>query len=271
MIPLREQELLRRYFEAELQGPVHLEHFTAWERGVHVPGREPCPTCKPARRMMEELAALSPLVRLRLYDFHREPQAAGRWGVDRVPATLLHRGPAPSSGPALRLYGLPGGRLFPAFIDLLALFAEDGGAAATGAPAKRRSRGERATGRLGGLSLRLFVTGACPYCPEMLLNLGRLALASPQLRVEVVEATEFPRLAQLHNVRLVPLLAVATAPSRDDQVTILGAVPLEALWEELVKLAQSSLLAPGPLPSGPASPLEPAPAGGRLLLPQLSL
>ncbi|HLB29861.1 MAG TPA: hypothetical protein VJM69_07010 [Dehalococcoidia bacterium] len=287
MIPLREQEQLRRYFQAQLPGQVRLEHFTERERGIYVPGREPCPTSKPARRMVEELAALSPLLRLRLYDFYREPQAAARWGVDKVPATVVHNG----RGRSLKLYGTPGGYLFPAFIEILRRFSQG----ESGLPeelGRRLRRLGRAAGP-GGLglgerpfSLRLFVAGDSPHCPGMLLAMGMLALSShaqparasgpalPDLRVEVLEASEFPRLVQAHNIHSVPVTII------DERVTILGAVSLEAIVEQLWKLAQSPILAPGPLPSGPSSPFMPgppghgalsweaAPAGGRLVLRQ---
>jgi len=66
MIPLKDQDLIRQKFAAELIGLVKIDYFTERESALTVPGRKPCVYCKPTREMLQELSALSDLISLRV-------------------------------------------------------------------------------------------------------------------------------------------------------------------------------------------------------------
>ena len=51
MIPLKDQEYLRAKFAQTLVHPVKIEFFTQREMAIYVPGREPCPSCKPTQEI----------------------------------------------------------------------------------------------------------------------------------------------------------------------------------------------------------------------------
>ena len=115
MIPLKDQEAIREKFARELLGPVKIDYFTQKELSITVPGREPCTYCQPTREMLQELAALSDLISLRVHNLDHEREAAAKFGVERIPGIVL-RG---RGGATLKFYGMPGGTEFPAFLDTI--------------------------------------------------------------------------------------------------------------------------------------------------------
>lgn len=253
VIPLRDQEFLRQRFQDELVGEVKIEHFTQRDLGLFVPGRQPCPTCKPTRQMMEELAALSGKIKLRVYEFAQEAEAAARWGVDRIPATVLHT----ANGRHVKHFGMPSGHEFVAFIEGIVDL----------------SRGnvflsKEATKRLGRLKkdvhVQVFVTPACPYCPHMVRIVQQMAIQTAHVKAEVVEVGEFPQLAERFNVRSVPTTVI------DGRFTVVGAAPDLSVAEQLVRAAEAPLAPPLSSQGGPATLVQPAPSprgSGGLILP----
>ena len=94
-----------------------------------------------------------------------------------------------------------------------------------------------------------------------------MALESPRIRADIVEVSEFPRLAQRYQVRGVPTTVF------NGQTLVVGAMDEHMLLEQVMKVAEGAGLPP---PSGQAGPTTPAPeaaqqqqppSGGRLILP----
>ncbi len=237
MIPLKEQEFIRQKFAQELVGPVKIDLFTQRELGIFVPGREACAYCKPTQDMLQELAALSESITLRVHVWEEAKKEAQNLGVERIPGIVL-RG---RDSVALKFYGLPGGTEFPSFLETIVdvsrgetLFSQE---------SKRSLRKLKED-----VVVRVFVTPTCPYCPAMARAAYQLALASPHVKAEVIEVNEFPDLAQRYGVRAVPLTLI------DDLVVIRGAVTEKVLVEQVLKAAQSAGVAEASTPAGPASP-----------------
>ena len=80
-----------------------------------------------------------------------------------------------------------------------------------------------------------------------------MALESPRIRADVVEISEFPRLAQRYQVRAVPTTVF------NDQVLVTGAMDEQALLEQISKIVESGGLAPGPGRTGASTPAAPGP------------
>ncbi len=113
MIPLKDQELLKRKFAQELTGPVKIDYFTVRETGLEVPGQRPCATCKPTGELLRELAGLSDLISLQVHILDEAREERLRFGVQWAPATVLR-----GAGNAFVIfYGLPSGTEFPAFVE----------------------------------------------------------------------------------------------------------------------------------------------------------
>jgi glutaredoxin-like protein len=246
VIPLKDQELIREKLAAELLGPVKIDYFTERDVSLTVPGRTPCTYCKPVRELLQELAALSDLISLRVHIFEEEAEQRAKFGAERIPGIVL-RGPS-FDGPVFKFYGMPGGTEFPAFLEAIVDI----------------SRGElllpeemvRELAKVReDLLVRVFVTPTCGYCPQMMRLAYQLALANPKIKAEVIEVNEFPDLGDRYQVRAVPLTVIA------DRVAIPGAMPPETLVEQVVKAAGSQVSGPTQA-SGPTSAVsvEDAPA-----------
>jgi glutaredoxin-like protein len=241
LIPLKEQGFLREKFSRELASRVRIDFFTQKETSLLVPGRQPCQYCKPTRQMLEELAALTDLISLRQHFFEEDKQAVAQYQVERIPAIVLHGG----DGRWLKYYGLPGGHEFITLIETIVDISRG-----------TSHLSDRIRKRLRKLShdvrIQVFVTPACPHCPQMARLAYHLALESPRIRAEVIEASEFPELSQRYQVRAVPATVI------NDKMSFAGAVPADALMETA---------APEAGPVTPASQPSGAPAGGKIILP----
>ncbi|MCS7276053.1 MAG: thioredoxin family protein [Dehalococcoidia bacterium] len=257
MIPLRDQELLRQRFQAELVDQVRIDFFTQKDLPIYLPGKEPCRYCRPTQEMLQELAGLSDLISLRIHVFEDEPEAVRAFGIERVPAIVL-RG---RDGPQLKFYGLPSGHEFPEFVETIVHLSRREVPLPEAVARKAKRLQERVT-------VQVFVTPTCPYCPQMVRAAYALAMANPKaVAAEAIEVSEFPDLARRYNIRAVPYTII------NDRVAIPGAVPPEALLEQLAKATGTALVetapagetTPAELPSGDEPPPERRSSGGLII------
>ena len=256
MIPLREQEYIRQRFASELTGKVRIDYFTQRASRLYVPGREECPYCEDTRQMLEELAALTDKINLSVYELSEAQEEAARMGVDKVPGIVL-RGPA---NRPVTFYGIPAGNEFPGFVETIV-------DASKGQVELARESGKQLRKLKKTVSVTVFVTPTCPHCPGVARAAYRLGMASPHIRATVVEASEFPRLAQRYGIRAVPTTVL------DDRMVVTGAMNEATLLEQVLKAAEEGALASGAAQAGAATATggsgEPAAPtrGGRLILP----
>jgi glutaredoxin-like protein len=241
MIPLKDQELIREKFAAELLGPVKIDYFTERDLALTVPGRTPCAYCKPTRELLQELASLSDLISLRLHIFDEAAEERAKFGVERIPGIVL-RGTS-GDGTAFKFYGMPGGTEFPAFLEAIVDISR--GEILLPEETVRELEKVREDVRV-----RVFVTPTCGYCPQMMRLAYQLALANPQIKAEVIEVNEFPDLGDRYQVRAVPLTVIG------DKVAIPGAMPPDALIEQVVKAAGAEV-SETPASVGPTSAVTP--------------
>ncbi len=235
MIPLKDQDLIRDKFARELFSPVRIDLFTQRELTLSIADQEPCASCKPTRELLQELSSLSDLLSLRVHIWKEASDEREALGIERVPGIAL-RG---QSNAVFKFYGLPSGTAFPTFVETLTdlSFGETVMSPAS-IKTLRRLKGD--------VTVRLFVTPNCPYSPQMMRAVYHLALANPRVKAEVIEAGEFPQLAERYGVRAVPLAVIA------DTALVPGALSEDAFVEMVVKAAQSSPAAP-PKTAGPTS------------------
>lgn len=237
MIPLRDQEIIRQKFAQELIGPVKIELFTEREIDLILPGRKPCQTCKPARDLVQELAGLSERISLRVHIWSEAVEERKRVAVELVPTIVLR-------GQDARLYkfaGLPSGAQFPVFIETIVDISRNRSVLSAAATKSLRRLKDK-------LAVKVFVTPSCPYSPQMARAAYQLALTSPKIQAQVIEASEFPEAAQQYGVQAVPLTLI------EGRIAIVGAVPEEALAEQVVRAATTSI-SERPTVRGPTSPL----------------
>lgn len=104
---------------------------------------------------------------------------------------------------------------------------------APGLSAKTLAELEKLT---GPVAIQVFVTPTCPHCPRAVVLAHKLAMASDKVTASMVEATEFPQLANRYQVYGVPRTVI------NDVIHIEGAVPETMLIEKLMTVTDSSAM-----------------------------
>jgi len=251
VIPLRDQEYLRARFAREMVGAVRIDHFTQRNLPIYIPGREECPFCEEIQQTLKELAALSDKIKLNVHEFSESTAEAARLKVDKVPGTVI-RGPL---NRPIRFYGFPAGQEFPAFVE--DIIDASRGKVELAPETVRQLRKLRRE-----IAVQVFVTPTCSHCPGVARLAHRMALESPHISADVVEISEFPRLAERYRVQAVPVIVI------EERVVLVGAMDEAALLAQFVQFAQGKTLQPAA--AGASSPLEQRPPErreGGLILP----
>ncbi len=182
---------VRQQLEQTLTQPVKLAMFTQ---------EFECMYCRETRLILEELAELSPLLSVEIYDFERDQAVAEQYGVDKIPATLVQR--AGLDGAAdidygIRFYGIPSGYEFVSLLEAIKLVG-------SGQVSLSQATLDKLASLDQPLHLQVFVTPTCPYCPRAVVLAHQLAFASAKVTADMVEATEFPHLSNKYSVMGVP-------------------------------------------------------------------
>lgn len=152
-----------------------------------------CRFCKDTRELLEELQGMSDLVKVEVHDFIRDAELARELGISRIPAIAV----IGEKDHGIRFYGIPSGYEFASLVEAIRLEANG-----------EVKLAEESKAFLDSLAadvhLQVFVTPTCPYCPPAVMLAHQLAFYSPRVKADMIEATEFPPLAQKYNVYGVP-------------------------------------------------------------------
>jgi glutaredoxin-like protein len=186
----------------KLTGPVKLVIFTQ---------EMECQFCKETRELAEEVAALSDKISVEVKDFLKADAEAKKLGVDKIPAIAVLGDGDKDYG--IRFYGIPAGYEFMSLLESIEIVSK--GESGLSANGKEKIKG------LGKpVHLQVFVTPTCPYCPRAVVQAFRLAVESPNVTASMVEATEFPHLANKYQVSGVPHTVIGDSPQ-----PMIGAYP----------------------------------------------
>ncbi len=189
----------------------HLEHHV---KLVMFTQEHECAYCRETHELLEELAELSELVTLEVLDFVADGDVAERLGVDKIPAIAVLRSSSGSDDIdyGIRLYGIPSGYEFTSLLEAIKLVGN-------GEHGLSDFTVEKLEAAHGPIHLQVFVTPTCPYCPQAVVLAHHLAFASPLVTADMVEATEFPHLANKYQVMGVPRTVV------NEEIFVEGAAP----------------------------------------------
>ncbi len=186
-------------FLKDLAGPVRLVVFTQ---------EFECEYCVETRQLAEELGELSDRISVEVYDFQSDAEKAGELGIDKIPAIAV----IGAEDYGVRFYGIPSGYEFTSLLHAIRTVA-------AGKP-ELSEEGKRFLATVDRpLHIQVFVTPTCPYCPQAVTLAHQMAIASPHVRADMVEAMEFPHLAIKYQVMGVPRTVI------NETVHIEGAAP----------------------------------------------
>ncbi len=196
LIPAQEKNRLKRDFRKHLKGEVAVRVYTQRPSPIAIPGRD-CRYCPQVVQLLEELADLSPRLRLETLDFYAEADAAREAGVTRIPAVVL----GAEKGGRLRFYGLPMGYQLPVLIDSIKSISR--GATRLSVNSRKQLRRVNRP-----VHIQTFVTPGSETAAGMALLAHAMAVESAHVTADVIEAEEFPELARRYGVRQVPLTVI---------------------------------------------------------------
>ncbi len=214
LISNKDAELVRNEFAGQLVNPVKLVIFTQTIE---------CQFCAETRQIVEEVASLSDRITVEVYNFVTDRPVADAYGVDKIPAIAILRveeGQEKDYG--IRFYGIPSGYEFTSLIeDILDVSRGESGL--------RPETKKAVAGIAEPVHVQVFVTPTCPYCPQAVRLAHKLAIESEWIRADMVEAIEFPHLANKYSVYGVPRTVI------NDRVHLEGAVPEALLLSKLLE------------------------------------
>jgi glutaredoxin-like protein len=214
LISDKDAEHLRQEFENELESPVKMVMFTQTVE---------CQFCEETRKIVEELAALSEKIEAEVYNFVTDKEVAERYGIDKIPAIAIVRddeGTEVDYG--IRFYGIPSGYEFTSIVeDLIDVSKGESGL---------QPRTKEAVAEIDEpVHFQVFVTPTCPYCPQAVRLAHRFAMESDLIRADMVEAIEFPHLANKYGVYGVPRTVINESVHQE------GAVPEPMMLAKLME------------------------------------
>ncbi len=184
---------------ADLAGPVQMVMFTQ---------EFECQYCSETRQLVEELAELSDQLAAKVYDFISDKEKAEELGIDKIPAIAV----IGAEDYGVRYYGIPSGYEFSSLLHAIKMVA-------AGKPELSDDTLEVLSGLDEKVHFQVFVTPTCPYCPQAVVLAHQMAVASPMVRADMVEAQEFPHLSIKYQVMGVPRTVI------NETVHIEGAAP----------------------------------------------
>jgi glutaredoxin-like protein len=189
LISDKDAEYLRGEFEANLVNPVKLVVFTQ---------EFECQFCAETRQIIEEIAGLSDKVSAEVYDFVADKATADLYSVDKIPAIVVLRAEdGMDRDYGIRFYGIPSGYEFTSVIeDIVDVSKGDSGL--------QPNSKEAVAGLTEPVHFQVFVTPTCPYCPQAVRVAHKFAMESDLITADMVEAIEFPHLANKYSVYGVP-------------------------------------------------------------------
>lgn len=200
---------------SEMQEPVQVIFFGKDEE---------CDYCEDTQLLLEEVTGLSDKIDLDIYNLEKDNAIAKQYKMDRAPGFVI----AGKDGDQLldygiRYAGIPSGHEFSSLINSVLLVS-----------GRDSKLGEDIRDMLKGLdkpvNMLVFVTPTCPYCPQAVVLAHQMALESPMIEAEMIEATEFPDLSTRFNVSGVPQTTI-----NEGAGTVVGAVPEGNLVAEILR------------------------------------
>ena len=177
-----------------------------------------CGFCQTTRQILEEVSALSQKISLEVYDFVKDEALARRYGISRIPATIL----IGDRDYGIRFYGTPAGYEFTTLIqDIIMVSRRD-----PGLPKEVLDELQKID---QPVHIQVMISPTCPYCAAAVASVHRFAMANEFITGDMVELAEFPHLAVKYNVQGVPKIII------NEKESVTGVLNEMDLARELLK------------------------------------
>ncbi|MEM3738516.1 MAG: thioredoxin family protein, partial [Thermoplasmata archaeon] len=175
-----------------------------------------CEYCGVVREIAKEVQALSEKVKVEDYDIAKNKDVAEKYGIDKTPAIVLEAGNRKAV-----FFGVPAGYEFTTLIEDIIEISDE-------KPQLYEKTREMLKQVDKDVHIMVFVTPTCPYCPAAVRVAHKFAFENPKIRAEMIEASEFPELAEKYGVFSVPKVVI------NNDVEFEGALPEEQFAEHVL-------------------------------------
>jgi len=213
LLPEDKKEQLRNDFKEKLVDPVKLIMFTQ---------EMECRFCSEARQLVQEMATLSDKITADVYDFVADAQKAQEYGITRIPAIAI----IGKVDHGVRIYGIPYGYELQTLVE--GIISVSRGTTDLSDRTKEIIKDIK-----NPVHIQVFVTLTCPHCPVAAAIAHKLAVESDMIRADVIDAQEFPDLAQKYGVIGVPKVVI------NEKIEFVGAFNEDLFAEQAVLGAYS--------------------------------
>ncbi len=209
----KDRQEIKKRFE-ELKGNVRLLFFTQ---------EIECQFCKETGQLLRELVELSDKLKLETYNLIIDKDVADKFNIDKIPATVVM---SEDKDYGIRYFGIPSGYEFASLLESIEMVS-------SGTTQLSEKVIEKVKQINKPVHIQVFVTPTCPYCPPAVLIGHALALLNENIKADMIEATEFPHLANKYNVRGVPRIVI------NEDYHFEGALPVEQYLEEVLNAVET--------------------------------
>jgi len=209
MIPEDRMEALRNDLKERMVDSVKLVVFTQ---------EIECKFCAETRQLAQELSTLNDKITTEVYDFVTNADKAKEFKVEKIPALVI----IGKKDYGVRIYGVPYGYELQTLINAVVNVSR--GTTDLSDKTKTILADVKSP-----VHIQVFVTLTCPHCPVAASIAHKLAIESDMISADVIDAGEFPTLAQKYAVIGVPKIII------NEKVEFVGAFN-EDLFAEHVLL-----------------------------------
>jgi glutaredoxin-like protein len=183
-----------------------------------------CTYCADSLQLLGEVTYLSDKINVSVFDLDANADEARLYKVDKAPGfVIVGRDGDQRVDYGIRYYGIPSGYEFTSLVNDLVMVSSRNSALSDPTRAYLKSLDRP-------VQLQVFVTPSCAYCPRAVVLAHQMALESPFIEAEMIEAAEFFDLANDYGVSSVPHTVINHGAG-----SIIGAAPEEMLVEEIRK------------------------------------
>ncbi|HTY75299.1 MAG TPA: thioredoxin family protein [Candidatus Nanoarchaeia archaeon] len=188
LLPEDKKEQLRNDFKEKLVDPVKIIMFTQ---------EMECRFCSETRQLTQDMATVSEKISVDIYDFVKDAEKAKQYGIDKIPAIAI----IGKVDHGVRIYGVPYGYELQTLVE--GIINVSRGSTDLSDKTKEIIRDIKMP-----VHIQVFVTLTCPHCPSAAAIAHKLAVESDMIRADVIDAQEFPDLAQKYSVIGVPKIII---------------------------------------------------------------
>lgn len=206
-MPLISDDVLqqvREEFEKHLKNKIELITFTTES--------SECKYCKEVVGICEELASTTDKISVTSYSLEGNPDKIKEFEVTKYPALAVSK-PGSING-RIKYYGIPSGYEFGSLIEDIKMVSSN-------EPMVSSKAMEIISKIDKPVSIKVFVTTTCPYCPRAVGVAHKFALVNENITGEMIEASEFSEDTATYGVSSVPHIVI------NGDVQFVGARPDE--------------------------------------------